>query len=172
MRHPLLDEAVLISREIPGAVFVGALAVFAHTKIIRGSEDIDLAIATLQTERLLSIGYTRNSNSKHGYITPLPREYKVDIFTKDVSEVPVTEVMKSSREIIVDNRKNTKLRVAALEVISLTKFRAARSQDAYDLQVIVQEKIDDMDWTYMRSICKSEYEFEDIKITLRHYKGG
>lgn len=170
MRHPLLDEAILVSTEIKGAVFVGAIAVFLHTKVIRGSEDLDLAIASLPPdEELEKIGYTTFlERGKKVRRTPPPRRYKIDVFTEDVNGIPVTTIIETSEEIIVD-RKGTKLRAAALELLLLMKFKTAREQDKEDLRVLVQEKYADINWEFMKSICENDYQYQDMRMTLKQF---
>jgi len=69
---PLIREAVLISRELDGAVFVGAVAQYAHTKIFRESEDVDVALRRPLSEEYLSgKKYSKHDeNGKEVWRTP------------------------------------------------------------------------------------------------------
>lgn len=56
--HPLIREALDITQDLGPVTFVGAVAVFLHTKNTRESRDLDFAIAKQITrEELLDKKY-------------------------------------------------------------------------------------------------------------------
>jgi len=54
--NPYIEEAVLITKDLGDVTFVGAVAVFLHTKKSRESKDLDFVVAEQITrEHLISI---------------------------------------------------------------------------------------------------------------------
>lgn len=78
----LIKEALEISQELDGVIFVGAIARYFHTKILRESEDIDIVMVTpITDEELDARGYkTRREGRKE--VTRTPRGVKVDIYRR------------------------------------------------------------------------------------------
>ncbi|NHI04339.1 hypothetical protein DYY67_1197 [Candidatus Nitrosotalea sp. TS] len=67
--HPLIREALEITQDLGPVTFVGAVAVFLHTKNTRESQDLDFAIMKpITREKLLDKNYrfiTENGREKH-----------------------------------------------------------------------------------------------------------
>ena len=165
--HPLIDEAIIISSEIPGAIFIGAVAVLAHTKYARESQDLDIAIESIP-EQIFEKEYTINKEGRKEVIRT-PRRHKVDFYTKDVNGIPIEVIIHTAKDIKFDNRGSIK--VVALEILILAKYKTGRDQDSEDLYRIAQTKFEDIDWAFMESIC-TEYQLADIKVTLNHYRNS
>lgn len=164
----LVREAIQISKELNEVVFIGAIAVYLHTKTTRESHDIDFAIASkISREELLEKGY--NIYQERGKeIIRTPRYTKVDIYTDDVSGIPVNEIIKTAVDIEV-NKKGEIIKIASLEALIVAKHRASRPsrpQDTEDLRDIALRKYNIINWELLKTFIKDEYEFENIKTTM------
>ena len=162
------NETVKITKELGNVVFIGAIAIYFHTKSdrTRGTHDIDLAIASpLSEEYLNERGYRKFE--EHGKaVTRTPRHFKIDIFDEDVTGIPVSKVIKTARN--VSSGKNT-IKVACLEVLIIAKHRVRRPQDIQDLQDIAKTMFSKIDWVLLQSLTESDHEFQEIKITMNQY---
>jgi len=170
----LVREAVLVSRELGDITFVGAVAVYLHTRRTRESLDIDFAVATgmSREETIRKGGYaTRMESGKE--VTRTPRGIKVDIYDNDVSDIPIETIGKTAMKIPVNN-KGTTLKVMCLEALIIAKHRAkrpARPQDDQDLLELARTKYDQINWDLLRSMAtKSEVEFETIRVTMNAFR--
>lgn len=167
----LVREAVLVSEEIGDVTYVGAVAVFLHTKKTRESRDLDFAVASglSREEAIKKGGYTTHiENNKE--VTRTPRQVKVDIYDEDVSEIPVEVIANTAKSIQVDKTRGTTLKVACIEALIVSKHRASRHnrpQDNEDLYELAQEKFDEIDWNLLKDMTKSEHEFDTIKMAMR-----
>jgi len=101
----LVREAILITSELGNVVFVGAVAVYLYTRTNRPSRDLDFAVASkITNEELRMKGYEIfEENGKE--VKRSPRRYKVDIFDKDVSGIPVEKIIETAKEIKVEKRE-------------------------------------------------------------------
>ena len=109
--HPLLREAILITKELGnGVVFVGAVAILLHIGKgkARESRDLDFAIAShISDESLFEKGYRKYPRSgKTEYYSP--RGFKLDIYTTDLNQVPVNIIIDTANKFVLDRYKTVK----------------------------------------------------------------
>jgi hypothetical protein len=88
--------AVRVSRDLKDAVFVGAFAVVCHVGPYRRTRDIDLALTTpMSDEAFEELGY--RIFEENGKKVIRTREgVKLDVYTRDVSGIPVSDVFKTA----------------------------------------------------------------------------
>jgi len=164
--NPLVREAVQIAKDVGGVVLIGAAAVMLHAKVGRSSEDLDFALAAkLSDEALMDKGYIKLGDKRDSWQTP--RHFKVDFFRRDVGEIPVKSILDTSTMILVDP-KNT-LRVISLECLVVAKSRADRPTDREDLRLLAKKRFNEIDWDVIKSISKSDVEFETMKKNMKFY---
>jgi hypothetical protein len=171
IRNQISNEAVQIAKELGNIAFVGAAAVYFHTKSDRSrtTHDLDLAMATpISNEYLEEKGYRIFEERKKEKSIWTPRNSHVDIFTEDVGNISVKYIINTAKSIPVGKRGEI-VRVANIEVLIITKYRANRQQDAADLFAIAKTKFSEIDWSSLKSLTKSDYEFQDIKTTMNQY---
>src|SRR5437870_8796869 len=90
----LKREAVSITDELGGVVFVGAFAVNYYSPY-RTTRDIDLAtVSPLDESKLIRLGYSKVQSRGVTWFTP--RGVKVDFYTRDVGSIPVAWIMEKS----------------------------------------------------------------------------
>jgi len=94
----LVREALQITRELDNVVFVGAVAVYLYTKRNRTTRDLDFAVASKITKDELTRKGYHIFQEKGKDIRRSPRGYKVDIFYRDVSEIPVETIFQTARD--------------------------------------------------------------------------
>lgn len=162
--HPRVQEALKITQDLGDVVFIGAVGIFLQTKATRESQDLDFAVAKeLPAEFLDEKKYfMRKLKGKEARYTP--RGYKVDIYARDVSGIPVERVITTARDIEV--RKGATLKAASVEVLLVSKFRAAakrRGTDDVDIHALVQRKYHEVEWEDLQLLTDSEVEFQRIK---------
>lgn len=148
--HSLLQEALRISNEISGAVFIGAVGVLAHTGYQRESQDLDFAILFLSEKTLLAKGYKTIREGRKD-VTRTPRRYKIDIYKDDVNGIPVKKVIDTAE--VIPLGRNKSIKVAAIEILIFAKYKAGRPQDRDDLYQISQKKYNHIRWDFLASIC-------------------
>lgn len=164
--NPLMREAVEIAKDIGDVVLIGAAAVMLHAKMGRSSDDLDFVLTTeLSDETLLDKGYIKLQNKRDSWQTP--RYFKVDFFRKDVGGIPVKSILDMSTMIPVDT-KNT-LRVISIECLIVAKSRADRPTDREDLRLLAKKRFNEIDWNVIKSISKSDMEFESMKKNMKFY---
>ncbi len=106
--------------------------------------------------------FMRKMKGKEARYTP--RGYKIDIYTRDVSGIPVDRVVATAKDIEV--RKGVTIKAASLEVLVVSKFRAAakrKGTDDVDIRTLVQRKYREISWNDLRSLTDSEIEYQRIK---------
>lgn len=133
--NPYIEEAVLITKDLGDATFVGAVAVFLHTGKSRESKDLDLVVAEqIPRERFLDLNYRFiNENGKERIYTP--RNYKIDVYdSRDLNEVPLERIIETRATIPVG--KNKTVNAICLEGLIVVKYRAKRDQDLSDLSLL------------------------------------
>ncbi|MGI0037249.1 MAG: hypothetical protein ACRD99_02685 [Nitrososphaera sp.] len=162
--HTLIQEAVKITQDLGDVVFVGAVRIFLQTKATRESQDLYIAVAKeLPAELLYGKRYfVRKVKGKEARYTP--RGYKIDIYTRDLSGIPIDRVVATATDIEV--KKGVTIKAASLEVLVVSKFRAAakrRGTDDVDIRTLAQRKYKEMDWNVLKSLTKSVIEFQRIK---------
>ena len=161
-----IEEAEKITEELGDVVFVGAVAVMVQlgTKH-RRTRDIDLAmLAKLSKEELEAKGY-RKYHEKGKDVTYTPRGVKVDMYTEDVSGIPIETVYHSS---VSFGGKNRIINVACVEVLLVAKHRAARPQDVEDLQNLCKNKGKSINWTLLEKIAEST-EISEIETVVNAF---
>lgn len=162
--HPLIQEAIKVSQDLGDVIFIGAVGIFLQTKETRESHDLDFAVAKeLSSEFLESKQYLihRISGKEARYT---PRGYKIDIYAKDVSGIPINKVIETAQSI--DIKRGIILKSASIEVLVISKFRAAqkrRGTDDADLRTLAQKRYKDIDWNMLEALTDSELEFHRIK---------
>lgn len=93
-----------------------------------------------------------------------PRGYKVDIYTEDVSGIPIEKVIETAQNIEI--KRDIILKAAGVEVLVVSKFRAAqkrRGTDDTDLRTLAQKKYRNINWSVLETLTDSEIEFQRIK---------
>jgi predicted nucleotidyltransferase len=170
--HPLLREAILITKELGDVVFVGATAVLLHIGKTRAREsrDLDFAIAyDISDESLFDKKYIKYPRSgKTEYYSP--RGFKLDIYTTDLNHVPVSAIVDTANKFTLDRYKTVK--AASLEMLIILKYDANREQDNDDLHRLAVAKPRDINWEVLESLVNSysEYEFDDIKRNMNELR--
>ncbi len=167
--HPLIREALKITEDLGPVTFVGALAVFLHTKNTRESQDLDFVIAKpISKEELLDKGYkfiTEHGKEK----TYTPRNYKIYVYTdRPLNRISIKTIIDTSKDFKVDNKGST-VHAMGLEALIIAKFRANREEQDYpDLRSLAIQRLDDIDWKMMKKIVDDTTEFDDIRNTIKY----
>lgn len=167
--NPYIEEAVLITRDLGDATFVGAVAVFLHTGKSRESKDLDLVVAEqIARERFLDLNYRFiNENGKERIYTP--RNYKIDVYdSRDLNEIPLNRIIETRATIPIGKSKT--VNAICLEGLIVVKYRAKRDQDLADLSLIAMYCFKKIDWTLLRTFTKDDVEFRQIAETMKFYK--
>jgi len=168
--HPLIREAVIITKELGPVTFVGALAVFLHTKNTRESQDLDFAIAkSISREELIKKGYKFiSANGKEDTFTP--REYKIDIYSdRPLNGISIDTIIDTSQNFPVGT-KGDNVNAMGLEALILAKFRAGRVEVDYpDLRALALQRLNDVNEPILRSLAGNDHEVTEIMSTLRFY---
>lgn len=162
--HPLIQEAARITEDLGDVVFVGAVGVFLQTKATRESQDLDFAVAKGLPAELLDEKhyFVRKAKGKEARYTP--RGYKIDIYTRDVSGIPVDRIVATANDIEI--RKGVTAKAASVEVLVVSKFRAAakrKGTDDVDIRALARKKYREIDWSVLESLTESEIEYQRIK---------
>ena len=168
--NPYIEEAVLITKDLGDATFVGAVAVFLHTGKSRESKDLDLVVAEQITRKqFLDLKYKFiNENGKEKTYTP--RNYKIDVYdSRDLNEVPLNRIIETRTTITVD-KKNTMVNAICLEGLIVVKYRAKRDQDLSDLSLIAMYCFKKIDWKLLQTFTKNDIEFRQIAEAMKFYK--
>lgn len=155
----LLSEAQKISKDLDQAVFVGAIAVLAHTGRGRQTHDIDLALASPMSEEELEKrgNVARYEGGKK--VRRSPRGIRVDIYMKDVSGIPVSIISKTSKTKTL--KRSRRIRVMCLEALLLAKLRSnrpSRPQDAQDIRELYTYQRKNIDWDNFKELGAEETE--------------
>jgi hypothetical protein len=137
-----------------------------HTKKGRESRDLDFAVAIpLSNQFLEDRGYFVHKE-KGKDVRRTPRGFKIDIYSRDLNGIPVEIIAKTAVEILVNRKKNWTVKASSLEVLLISKHRAGRNQDTYDLKLLAQERFNDINWKTMKGLTMDETEFQAIKTAL------
>lgn len=163
--HKLIQEAVQITKDLGEVVFVGAVGILLHTKLGRQSHDLDIAVASKIPEELLQekqyFIYREKKDSRY-----TPRGYKIDIMHKEVSDIPVELVIKTAKVISISG---VDVRAASLEVLLVSKFRAADKRggsDEEDIRTLARTKYKEIEWDKVKELVKDDVEYQNIKMTM------
>ena len=164
---PLVREALLITEDLGRVVFIGAIARYFHTRVYRESTDLDFAVERpIEVQELNGKGYNQfERNGKLQWFTP--RGVKIDIYTRDVSGIPIEKIMQSSKEFPV-GKTGESVRVMSLESLVVSKHRAQRAGDVEDLQVISSTRFKEIRWDALREITRDAHEFDSIRSDLTY----
>jgi hypothetical protein len=137
-----------------------------HTKKGRESRDLDFAVAIpLSNQFLEDRGYFVHKE-KGKDVRRTPRGFKIDIYSRDLNGIPVEIIAKTAIDILVNRKKNWTVKASSLEVLLISKHRAGRNQDTYDLKLLAQERFNDINWKTLKGLTRDETEFQAIKIAL------
>jgi len=160
---PLVKEALKINGELPGVIFIGAIARYFHTGNLRESQDLDFAvIKPLSEEFLLSKKYNKfTENKKEVWRTP--RGIKIDAYTKDVSGIPINLIIKTATKFKIGKDVVT---VIGLEALIVAKSRAQRDADIDDLRILARLKSKEIRWDVLKTITKDDTEYQTVKMTM------
>lgn len=160
----LLSEALKISEELEDVVFVGAIAVLAHTGRGRQTHDIDLALASqMSEEELEKRGYLAHNESGKK-VRRSPRGVRVDIFTEDVSGIPVSTISKTAKIKAV--KRGRSIKIMCVEALLLAKLRASRPgrpQDAQDIRDLCLYRGKEIEWEVFKNLGAEEMEIRGLR---------
>ncbi|MGI0006729.1 MAG: DUF6036 family nucleotidyltransferase [Nitrosotalea sp.] len=153
--NDLVQEALQIVEDLGDVVFIGAVAVMLHTQITRESADLDFAPVRDLTDEFLKEKEYFQFEENGKLVRRTPRGYKIDIFTRDVSGIPLSDVIRTAVDISLGKKGKT-LKIASLETLIVAKHRAARFQDADDLRTMATRKFKEIDWQSLERLTNSE----------------
>ena len=161
--NQLQREAIAVTKELGDVVFVGAVAVLSYLGWKhRTTMDLDIAMATeLTKEQLEHLGY-RRFQERGKDVTYSPRGYRIDIYTRDVSDIPIETIYSTASEVVL---RKYKIRVASLEVLLVAKLRAmrpSRPQDKDDFNKLCERNGRSIDWKMLNAIA-TEIEASRIR---------
>jgi hypothetical protein len=155
-----------VNSEIPSAVFVGAVATLAHLGwSYRRTSDLDVAVEVLSDvdeDRLSELGYSKDPMTDDWYT---PRHYKIDIYRGDLNGFSPGEIARQS--VTVPAGKAKSIKVAKLEMLILMKQRAG---NIADVQALVRNRYDSIDWHYLESVAKDDVEANEIRNVARAFR--
>ncbi len=167
--NDLVREALNIVEDLGEVVFIGAVAVMLHTKINRESADLDFAVVQDLTDKFLEEKEYFQFEENGKLVRRTPRGYKVDIYTRDVSRIPLADVIRTAVDIQIGKKGKT-LKVASIETLIVAKHRAARFQDADDLRTMARKKFNHIDWELLETLTDSNVEFSTIQQEMNYYR--
>jgi hypothetical protein len=162
----LFDEAAAITVDLDDVTFIGAIAVFMHTKQGRESRDLDFSIAyDITDEQLREKGYIKHGNGRNGYTSP--RNIIVDIYRNDpINRIPIKTITDTATEFPSKRRRPKMVKAVNLEVLIIMKFRSRGSKHAHDLHLLALTKYGEIRWKDLENIISDESEFKQIKATI------
>ena len=147
-----LDRAAVeITKDFKEVVFVGAYAAI-HYGVLRGTHDIDLALASPVTEegfRKLGYGVFNEGGKK---VIRTRHGLKLDVYTKDVSGIPVPQIFATA---VTVRAAGSPVRIMCLEALLLAKMRAGRPQDSDDIQQLCRLRGKSVRWEVVGSMANS-----------------
>lgn len=143
------------------------MARYFHTSILRESRDIDFALEKpLSNKELTDKGYNQFSrNGKLEWFTP--RGIKIDMFTRDVSKIPIDVIIKTSKNFTV-GKAGDLVRVIGLEPLIVAKHRAQRDADVEDLQALARSRFKEIRWDVLEMVAKDKHEFDSVRTTMTY----
>jgi predicted nucleotidyltransferase len=155
--------AVGKAKDFKQVVFVGAYAAIKYG-VSRRTNDIDLALATPKTyEEFGRLGYGVSAEGGKKVIRTRDGS-KLDVYTRDVSGIPVPRIFATAVAIRVDG---TFVKVMCLEALLIAKMRAGRPQDSEDIQRLVALRGKFIRWDVVDSVARDLEASE-----LRGYVGA
>ena len=142
--------AVRVSLDLRQVVFVGAFAVICHIGPYRRTRDIDLALATpLSDEEFEGLGY-RIFHEGGKKVIRTREGVKLDVYTKDVSGIPVPTVFKTA---VTKKIGSAEVKIMCLEALLVAKMRASRPQDVEDVQTLCQRLGRKVNWNVVQGVA-------------------
>jgi predicted nucleotidyltransferase len=164
---PLVRESLLITKELGNVIFIGAIARYFHTNLLRESQDIDFALEKpISNKELNDKGYNQFSrNGKLEWFTP--RGIKIDMYIRDVSKIPIGIIIKTSKNFTV-GKVGDLVRVIGLEPLIVAKHRAQRDADIEDLQALAKSRFKEIKWDVLEKVAKDKHEFESVRTTMTY----
>ncbi len=142
--------AVQIAKDLKQVVFIGAYAAIQHG-VARSTRDIDIALATPKTdEELEELGYQvyRERGRK---VVRTKNGIKIDIYTKDVSGIPIQEIFASALTV---RKADYPIKIMCLEALLLAKMRAGRPQDNDDIRQLCKLRGKAIRWDMIESMAR------------------
>ncbi|MDE1854154.1 MAG: nucleotidyltransferase [Thaumarchaeota archaeon] len=139
-----------ITGDLKEVVFVGGYAAIKYG-VERMTHDMDLALATPIAEaEFEKLGYgvfieggKRVVRTRHGI--------KIDIYTKDVSGIPVPQIFETAVTI---RAAHSEVRIMCLEGLLLAKMRAGRPQDNDDIRRLCRLHGKEIRWELVEKMAK------------------
>jgi predicted nucleotidyltransferase len=163
----LESAAVKISRDLKEVVFVGAFAVICHVGPYRQTRDLDLALATpLSDEEFEGLGY-RIFHESGKRVIRTREGVKLDVYTKDISGIPVSEVFETA---VVKRVGSDEIRVMCLEALLIAKMRASRPQDIEDVQTLCRRLGKTIRWNIVETLA-TPMESAELKNVVSAFSG-
>ena len=161
----LAREALLVTQDLGRVIFIGAIARYFHTNVYRESKDLDFVVEKPVSKKALNDkGYNQfERNGKLEWFSP--RGIKLDIYSRDVSGIPVRKIIDTAIEFPA-GRSKERIRVMSLESLIVAKHRAQRAGDVEDLHIIANTKSRDIRWDLLRTFTKSKHEYDSIRTTI------
>ncbi len=148
----LESVAARVSRDLKDVVFVGAFAVVCHIGAYRRTRDLDLALAMpLSDEEFERLGY-RASYESGKKVLRTQEGVKLDVYTRDVSGIPISDVFKTA---IVIRIGPDEIKVMCLEALLIAKMRASRPQDVEDVQTLCRRLGKAVRWDVVDKLATS-----------------
>lgn len=159
--------AVRVSRDLKEVVFVGAFAVVCHIGPYRSTRDIDLALATpLSDDEFEKLGY-RTFNESGKKVIRTREGVKLDVYTRDVSGIPVSDVFSTA---VVKQVDSDEIKVMCLEALLIAKMRASRPQDIEDVQTLCRRRGKTIRWDVVDALATS-MESAELKNVASAFSG-
>jgi len=134
-----------------GAVFIGAVAVFAHLGwkgMHRTTREIDLATIVEEeaVDRLVEEGKLNRFYERRKYVYYTPRGVKIDLFFHDVNGIPVSEIYSQS---VFSKIGKSEVRIPRLEHLLVMKYRSGRAQDREDIEILLRRFHNKINWEFL-----------------------
>jgi hypothetical protein len=125
---------------------------------------LDIAVEVLSDvdePRLTDLGYSKDPITGDWYT---PRGYKIDIYRGELNAFSPEEIARQS--VTVAAGKDKSIRVSRLEMLILMKHRAS---NAADVQALVRNRYNSIDWGYLESVAKDDVEANEIRNVARAF---
>jgi hypothetical protein len=142
-------------------IFIGSIAVMAHTESIRPTKDIDIIVPYASSDAIgMLIDYGFSKDKKGKWYSP--GGVRVDFYTsgEEIGGIPVEDIERDSE---LKSWRSHEIRVPRLEHVLLMKLVAAekspnpelRAAHRSDLRTVVRdnEKLSKIDWN-----CAEQYQ--------------
>lgn len=136
---------------------------------MRESQDIDFAMVKPISDKELEEKDYKTRQEGRKQVTRTPRGVKIDIFSHDVSGIPINVIKDTSVEI---QEGKAKIRVIGLEALLVAKHRAQRDQDVEDIKELVRRKHKSINYEILRQISQNDTEYEQIMTAINFWKNS